>query len=352
MNSIWSEIKKSKRLFLVTLAAAFVLSCLWVFPKPRYYRTVVTLAPEARSSSSSSSLSSLASSFGINISSQTAKSDALYPALYPEILASSGFLVDLFDIPVQTQDKEVTTTYYTYLKEHQKSSIWSKSLKGLMELFKSKEEAVATDKATDPFQLTVSETNIVKMLRKKIQCAVDKKTNVVTIQVEDQDPWISANMADSVRAHLQAYIVEYRTQKARSDVKYYEELTAKAKTEYEAAIQAYSQYQDANYGMFSQKSLSIGQKLQREQEVKYNTYNAMNSQLLAAQSKLLENTPAFTVLQGATVPVRPAGPSRSRFVLLALVLAFCATSLYVIRKHIPSLIKSIFTENVEDEEDE
>lgn len=40
----------------------------------------------------------------------------------------------------------------------------------------------------------------------------------------DQDPLISATMADSVSMHLQQFITKYRTNKARIDVEHYQKL--------------------------------------------------------------------------------------------------------------------------------
>ena len=45
-----------------------------------------------------------------------------------------------------------------------------------------------------------------------------------------------------------------------------------------------------------------------------------------------EDTPAFTLLQPATVPVRKAGPKRAKICLALLFLAFIATTLWTIHR--------------------
>lgn len=45
----------------------------------------------------------------------------------------------------------------------------------------------------------------------------------------------------------------------------------------------------------------------------------MTTRLETAMAKVQENTPAFTVLNNSTVPTKPAGPKRSRFVLGMLI---------------------------------
>lgn len=116
--------KERKRLFIKALSIAFILSCIWIFPQPRYYTTTITLAPESEMLSSGGGLSSLASSFGFNIGNMTS-SDAIYPTLYPDLMGSSNFIVDLFNIKVVNEDGDIKTDYYTYLTKEQKVSIWA-----------------------------------------------------------------------------------------------------------------------------------------------------------------------------------------------------------------------------------
>ena len=43
---------------------------------------------------------------------------------------------------------------------------------------------------------------------------------------------------------------------------------------------------------------------------KYSIYTAMNTQMQASAAKLQEATPAFTVIESASIPHKPAGPKR------------------------------------------
>ena len=55
-------------------------------------------------------------------------------------------------------------------------------------------------------------------------------------------------------------------------------------------------------------------------QLKYTTYQTLVAQLENAKAKLQERTPAFTILSGSSVPVKPAGPKRVQFILGMLVL--------------------------------
>ena len=126
---------------------------------------------------------------------------------------------------METQDGTLKCSYYDYLKKHQKSAWWTKMIASVKRFFKSKEKEVkyANKKGifTNPYYLSKKENEIVEAVRSNIELLVNKKTGVITICVEAQDPFVCKNLADSVSTQLQKFITNYRTQKARHDVDYY-----------------------------------------------------------------------------------------------------------------------------------
>jgi hypothetical protein len=189
-------------------------------------------------------------------------------------------------------------------------------------------------KGDSRYSLSKEEDNIVGETRNLIGLMVDKKTGVITIHTEAQDPLISKSLADSVSSKLQVFITNYRTQKARHDVEYYKALTAKTKADYEKARQLYGSYSDANMDIVLESVRSKQADLENDMQLKFNAYTAMVTQLQAAEAKLRERTPAFTTLQGASVPIKPAKPRRMIFVLAITMLVFIGDLTYVLKGYI------------------
>jgi len=304
----------------------FVLSCALILCVPRFYKCTVKLAPEM-SSLSSSSLTDIASSFGIEIGSSSNGGDAIFPELYPDLMASTDFITNLFDVRIKTMKDNVDTTYYEYLLHHQKSAWWDKIFKSVTNFFAEK-DSFNNGGRVDPFRLTRQQNGIVKKIGKNIMCDVDKKNYVISITVKDQDPMVCALMADTVRMHLQSFITDYRTKKAAIDLAYIENLFLEAKENYEKSRIAYGAYSDANQDITLTSYRLIRDNLENEMQLQYNNYSALSTQLQSAKAKLQEKTPAFTTLQSATVPVKPAGPKRMIFVLSMLFLTFVIDTLY------------------------
>ena len=168
--------------------------------------------------------------------------------------------------------------------------------------------------------------------------------------MKDQDRLVCAILADSIRYHLQDFIINYRTSKARVDLEHYQQLTESAQQEYEEAMRVYGAYCDANRDIILQSAISKRDQLESNVQLKYNMFTAMNTQLESAKAKLQERTPAFTLLQGAAVPVKPAGPKRVLFIIEMLFLATILTIVWIYRKEITA--QFLATKEKQSENDE
>ena len=184
----------------------------------------------------------------------------------------------------------------------------------------------------NPFKLTKEQTDIMKAIDQNVVCDVDKKTMVITINVTDQDALICATMADSVKHRLQNFITDYRTSKARVDLEYNKKLSVEAKSRYEQARNRYTAYSDSHRGVTSQSGQTKEADLQNEMNLQQQIYQQVVAQLQQAEMKVQQETPAFTTLQSATVPVLKAGPKRAQMCLIFLFLAFLGTTGWILYK--------------------
>lgn len=340
LRDVARQIRNKKSLFIKVWLVTFVLACAWILPIPRTYTANLSLAPEINNQSTGGSLGSIAATFGINVGGITG-SDAFYPTLYPDLVSSNDFLVNLFDVKVRTIDGETSTTYGDYLAHNQKGTFymvpvyWTmKQIKKLMPKESAVDQGSVESKKLNPFFLTEQENDIINKMRGLITCSTDRKTDVITITVQDQDPLIAATIADSVRLRLQNFIIDYRTTKARNDEKYYSNLVEESRQEYEKAVAKYGRFCDTHRDVILQSMQSERDQLENDMQMKYNTYNVMSTQLEAAKAKVQERTPAFTMLQGPTVPLKASSPKRMFFVAVMLFLATCVTILYIFKKEI------------------
>ena len=321
-QKVWAE----RKLVLKACGIAVLVALVVAFSIPKEYSTSVTLAPETASRGSGGTMGALAAMAGINLGSSST-SDALSPELYPDIVSSTPFLVDLFEVRVKDSEEKIDTTLYAYLDEYQRSPWWGsvisapfKLIGWTVSLFKEK-DAEEENAPIDPSRLTPDADRIAKALSGRISVSVDKKTGVTTLSVTMQDPVISAQITDTVMHRLQNYITDYRTNKARHDLAFTERLYAEAQADYEQAQKKYAQFVDANQNIILRSYMAEQERLQNEMNLAYQVYTQVSQQLQMAKAKVQEITPVYTVVQPATVPLRAAKPNKMMILIGFVFLA-------------------------------
>ena len=304
-------ISNKKRFASIGIITA-IISAIYIFLVPRTYTTEILLAPEISDITGKSGLSSIASSFGFNIG-NASTGDAIYPDLYPQLMGTNDFAAHLVDHKVTTKDGKLTTSYYDYLLHHQKESPWGfpgKLIGAIKKMFAKKQTAKKQDNTINLFVLTEDEANVLNTIRENINCKIDA---------------------------LQQSITNYRTSKAQVDLDYYRKLTAEAKAKYEKARQIYGSYADANSEVVLESYKAKQTDLENDMQLKYNTYSTLNTQMEQAIAKVQEKTPVFTVIKGASVPLKPSAPKRMVFIALMVILSWVITTLYMCRRELKQL---------------
>lgn len=296
---------------------------------PKQYTVTVTLSPEMGGDKAGGGLASLASSF-LGTATTGSSPDALNATLAPDIVASTPFILELFNTKVQTLDGKLDTTLVAYLDE-QKQSWWGyikaapgMAIGAIKSLFSEDTDTVTT---LNPFQLTQKEAGKVASIKQAITAEVDKKTAMTTLTVTLQDPKVTVIVADSVVAKLQQYIIDYRIKKAKEDCAYLEQLYKERQQEYYDAQSKYAHYFDSNRNIALQSVRAEQERLQNDMNLAYQVYSQVAQQLQVARAKIQEEKPVFAVVEPATVPLQPSGTSQ-KVILIGIVFLIIAITAY------------------------
>lgn len=327
----WMEILRKIIAIRKTLYKAagvgVVLGIIIALSIPKQYTVTVTLSPEMSGDKAGGGLASLASSF-LGGAASSSSPDALNATLAPDIVASTPFILELFNTRVQTLDGKLDTTLVAYLDE-QKQPWWGyikaapgMAIGAIKSLFA---EEADTASVLNPFQLTEKEASKVEAIKQSIIAEVDKKTAKTTISVTLQDPKVTAIVADSVVAKLQQYIIDYRIKKAKEDCAYLEELYKERQQEYYKAQSKYAHYFDSNRNIAFQSVRAEQERLQNDMNLAYQVYSQVAQQLQVARAKIQEEKPVFAVVEPATIPLQPSGTSRKVILAGIVFLAICGT---------------------------
>lgn len=302
------------------------------FSQPKKYKVEVSLSPES-GISGTSGLSGIASMFGLGNASAGLGEDALTFNMFPEIVKTNPFALEMLQIPIQTQ-KGDCVILYDYL-DTEKKPWWSHIMEAprmLVEGIKSlfKEEQKDSVKVIDPFRLTPEQNGRIGMLKKILEVETDKKSNMTKVTVSLQDPLAAAIVADSAVHKLQEYITDYRTRKAKQDYDFQLSLCEQYKKEYFEAQQEYAKFADANRNVILQTVTSEKERLQKNLTLAEQIYSQSMGQLQVLRGKVQEAKPVFAVVEPATVPLAPASPKKMLIIIAFAFLAFVLESAWIL----------------------
>ena len=323
----------ARKLLLKVAGIAVIVGVVIALSIPKQYTAEVTLSPES-GKGGGSSLSGMAAMLGIGSVNMGGDANALNFSMASDILASTPFVLELFNTKVKTLDGKVDTTLVAYL-ETESAPWWSslmslpgKAIGGVMSLFLSNEKM--EEKPIDPFHLTPKQKGQVSAIRSIIMANSDKKTGITKVSATLQDPLVAATLVDTVLVKLQKYITNYKTSKAQEDCKYWEELYQQRQKEYYEAQEKYARYSDANQNVILQSVRIEQERLQNEQSLAFQVFSQVATQLQMSKAKLQEEKPAFAILEPASVPLQPSGTSRKMILVGVVFLAVAAAAAWVL----------------------
>ena len=319
--AVFKVLLKQWRYLARFAAVGAVVGVIVALCTPKSFTASVTLAPEMNSGGIglSGNLADMASSFGIDIGGKSSV-DAIYPELYPDIFATTDFLLSLYDVPVRLKEDDTVRKYIDHFKKDLKIPFWNYPKIWIAQMLTPKEGNNGKNGARDPFRLSKEDDQIIEGMRNSIICTVDKKTSVININVIDQDPLVAAIMADTLQRRLQLYITEYRTKKARNDYDFYKKLSQQLRHDYERSREIYTSYADANQGVQLQSLQVKIEELENNMQLKYDNYKNSLELMRQAHAKIQERTPAFVILERPLMPHKASSAPRALIVLLWIFL--------------------------------
>ncbi|MFV0313143.1 MAG: Wzz/FepE/Etk N-terminal domain-containing protein [Dysgonomonas sp.] len=327
-NKIWAN----RKFILKAFGVGLVIGLIVAFSIPKEYTTTVVLIPDVQTTGASS-MSSLASLAGINLNNVTNSDILASPELYPDIFKSTSFLKGLFNIKVKDSEQDIDTTLYAYI-ENQETTWWSYILKIPAKVTRSSANFNISDTTKNKRIISKRELDIIENLKDRIGVSSEKKTGITTIEVVMQSPEISAFVADTLTSYFQSYIIDYRTQKARTDLRYAEKLYEEAKSAYYESQQRLAIFIDGNMNVVSAQYKTTQERLQNETNLAYSIYNQTAQQLQISRVQVQNTTPVFTIIQPAIQPIKASKPSKKIILLSFIFLSSVIGITWILRKDI------------------
>jgi uncharacterized protein involved in exopolysaccharide biosynthesis len=313
IKAVLEKLTRHKRVLLLCGFVGAVAGGAYSFTKTKKYTCSVQILPEFSSGSSGSGLSSLASLAGVDLS-QNAKKDAFRPDLYPNVIKSTSAVVSLLRQPVVTADKKKYGSMIQYLDSFSEKKTPAGELKSTL---------------IDPplWHFTKKEKSMIESVRGSINTSFDKKSGIVVLQVELQDPEIAAASTVFLTNYLKTFLAEYRIQKKKDQSKFLETRVTEALANLNKAEYALQNYRDRNRNVVVNVARIHEQKLQSEFIQKQSIYNDLQKQAEKSKIEQQQEEDVLITVDSPMVPLSKSSPQRLTFAIVGGVLGVLLTLL-------------------------
>jgi len=296
------------------------------------FKTAGSILPELQGKSGGglSQFAGLASLAGVDLSSIGGGGvDAVRPDLYPNVIMSTPFYLELFKFKVRTKDNKTLTFeefYHNFIEEGHKPT--EKQLKS----YPVKENGIIVINRLNEIRL--------KDLRDRITASIDKKSGVISIVTKMPDPVVAADVTRFAMEYLMDYVKNYRTEKLRLDVDYLANQVAASRGKYYSTQEKKAQYTDQFKDIALQSADIRRERIESEYRLSSSFYNELLKKYEEAKFKLHQETPVFKVLEPPVVPVLRSEPKRKIIVFLSTLFGFLVATAYSLLRQ--ANYKSVF----------
>ena len=341
------KVIKEKKLIFKCLIIAAIVGIVFALSQPNQYTSSTTFIPHLSSDvkTGSSSLSGLASLAGINLGGMESSSE-FPPTLYPQVVESVPFRLELLSSYIQVNNTNLTLREYflddknsfSFMVTIKKYTIGLPSL--ILGLFKADENYVSDSSSI--YSLTEDDHKLFEKLSEVLLLSMNDKEGFISMSFTDEDKIVSAQVAQTAETLLQEKIIEFKVKSSK-------ELLDFTLNQYNEKKKAFEKLQDER-AVFVDKNINISSSLfqnklsriESELSISQNVVQQLASQVEQAKLQVNKDTPVFTTIKPVTIPFKKSSPSRIFTVMIFLFIGFTISIGYVILKEsIIKIIKSI-----------
>ena len=267
-----------------------------------------------------SSIDGVASLVGINLGGIT--SDSQIPAImYPTVVESVEFKRQLLEEYI---DQDKTLKLKSFLIDYHDVSLDDFTTKN------------------NEFFVSEGDDNLFKILKKIIKISVNEKDGFVSISANMPTSEYAAITCINARKILQTIVINTKIKSAKENLNFTQEQLNLKKIEFDEIQDRIAYFEDSNLNIINSKYKNELSKLRAEFQIINSVYTELSKRLEQSKLQVNQDTPVFSIVKEASMPVLRSSPKRILMVLIFGVLGLLISVFYLIcKKPLTQVIKEI-----------
>jgi len=348
VKTLWRE----RRIIIkIVIVFTFFGLLLALFSQKEYTASTIMVPEINNPSSKLGGLSSLASLAGFNMD-MNAGDDAISPMLYPLIISSTNFQLEIMNAEYLFEEMEKPMSLFDYYLNVYKPGLFGilkKYTIGLPKMiisaFKGEQSVKVSNSKSETIELTMKQDEVRKIIAENLSLDVNDKDGYLTLVSRFPQASLSAQVAKKSQKLLQEYVTQLKVEKATAQLKFIKDRYEESRIEFEKAQSKLAAFRDANKNISSEIMRTQEERLQNEYQLAFEVYSELAKQLEQSMIKVQEDTPIFSVIDEVTVPIEYSKPNRKLILLLWIFLGIISGISIVLGKSFFSNLKKSWEEH-------
>ncbi len=305
-KTIWN----GKKLIVVISSFFVMIGVVSALLSPVIFTSSTTFIPSSQEGSSASGLSGVASLVGINLNAMSSGGE-IPSSMYPQISESVEFkrliLEEFIDEKKQVVLKNYLADYY--------------SVDNNLEFNNSNKSFVSE-----------FEDDLFEIIKEILTISVDQKDGFVTISANMPESEYAAYAAINARNILQKIIINNKIKSAKQNLEFSEEQLKSKRKEFNEIQNKLGYFNDSNLNIVTSSIINEREKLEAEFQIINAVIVELSKQVEQNKLQVSKDTPVFSIIKEATMPVIRTSPKRTQMVLIYGFIGFILSALFVIIK--------------------
>jgi len=338
VKTVW----KGKRTIILSVIIGAILGVAVAILSPKEYTASTVMVPQLGSDSQSKlgGLGSLAALAGISLDMSSGGGE-LSPMVYPQIVSSIPFQLELMNTPLNFQGHAIPITLFEYYTKFSKKSVLGTITKYTIGLpgviigaIKGKPKALSlpNDSSTQPILLTNDQYSVKKALDGIVSLDLNAKEGYITLTTRMPEALPAAQLAQAAQTLMQQYITTFKIQKAKANLDFIQGRYNETKAEFEKAQVSLALIKDRNKDFTSGLSNIEAERINTRYTISYSVFQELAKQLEQAKIQVKRETPVFTIVEPVTVPSEKSKPKKAMIVFIGLFLGVLAGTVIIFGK--------------------
>ena len=305
---------------IITISFVFVLvGVAAALLSPVVYSSSTTFINSQTESSSSSGLSGVASLVGINLGGMSSGSE-IPPTMYPQLGESIEFKRDLLNSYIDEKEQIKLEDFLANYNDIEKS----------------------VTKNNNKLFISEYEDALFNIINDVVSISVNQKDGFITITANMPNSEYAANTCINAREILQQTVINNRIKSAKQKLEYSEEQLNSKRIEFEEVQNKLAYFNDSNLNLVTSSVINERDKLEAEFQIINAVMIELSKQVEQRKLQVSEDTPVFSIVKEASMPVTRSYPKRTQMVLIFGFIGLVASISYtLVKSPIAQILKEI-----------